>query len=79
MTVGVFGRDSKHCPKCSRPKTKSTSDTNAPQVARNSELLRRAWKSVQSAMPRMSKPLSCRHSERENLEEVVDLFARECQ
>ena len=77
MTVGVFGRDSKHCPKCSRPKTKSTSDTNAPQVARNSELLRRAWKVSKVRCPGCQSP--CRHSERENLEEVVDLFARECQ
>ena len=42
-TAGVFGRGSKHCPKCSRPKPKSTRDTNAPQVVKNSELLRRAW------------------------------------
>ena len=41
-TPGLFGRDSKHCPQCSRPKSKST-DTNAPQVARNSKLLSRVW------------------------------------
>ena len=42
-TPGMVGRDSKYCPNCNQPKTKSTRDTNAPQVARNSQLLCRAW------------------------------------
>ena len=41
-TVGVFGRNSKHCPQC-RPKAKSNNDTNSLEVMRNSEVLSRPW------------------------------------
>ncbi len=42
-TQGMVGRDSKYCRKCYQPKTKSARDTNAPQVAKNSQWLCRAW------------------------------------
>ena len=42
-TPGMVGRDRKQCPTCYQPKPKSTRDTSAPQVSRNSRLLCSAW------------------------------------